>query len=272
VGTSVAFGLHVPYDEYFLNVAAPELSRMWHHPVEFQNLGDIGPTWFKSDLLLNEVVKLKPDAVIYLVVPFDLNRMDFIHTETPKNFMAPPPAKEAGWTWTDLRVEARESRVLIVAQHFLLRDEHFFLRAFENYADPFDVARQPAPPLVEMRFERMNTLVGKLADRMHAAKIPCFMIALPNRVECALISKKICLPHMDAYVFPRRMEVIARENGLDYIDMMPPIQKTPNAESMFYAVDGHPTGSAHALMARTVVEYFGRQSRLFRDKESTTTR
>jgi hypothetical protein len=256
IGTSAAFGLHVPYDEYFANRAAPELSRIWGHPVEFQNLGDVGPDWSDSNIFLNEILSLKPDAVFYIVMPFDLNRMDYIESARPKNFVAPPPAKKTSWTWTDVRLAARASRFLFMEQHFMLRDQNFFLRAFENYADPFDVSRKPTPPLVERRFARMDMLVGRSADRVHAAGIPCFMLAVPNRVEAALISKNIQVPQMDAYIFPRRMEEIAQKHGVGYIDVVPDLRKTLNAEQLFYAVDGHPTGAAHALLASAVVDYF----------------
>jgi hypothetical protein len=261
MGTSIAFGLHVPDDEYFANVARPALERIWHHPVEFQNLGDVGPGWSKSDIVLNEMLALKPDAVIYMAVPFDLNRMDTV-TAPPKNVLGRAAQEEKSLTWTDLRVAAKESRVLIVAQHFMLRDENFFLRAFADYADPLDVSRVPTPPLVEQRFERIDKMIGRLADRTRAAGVPCYMLALPNRVEAALISKNIKLPNMDAYIFPTRMGEIALKHDMGYINTVPELQKTPNAEQLFYAVDGHPAGGAHALMARAVVDYFAHRAPL----------
>jgi hypothetical protein len=256
MGTSIAFGLHVPYEEYFANVAAPELTKLWHHPVEFQNLGDVGPDWSKSDIVLDEMLALKPDAVIYMAVPFDLNRMDTETAPPAKNLLGRAAEEERALTWTDVRVAAKESRVLIVAQHFMLRDENFFLRAFEDYADPLDVSRVPTPPAVEERFQRIDKMIGRLADRTRAAGVPSYMIALPNRVESALISKNIQLPHMDAMIFPTRMGEIARKHDMGYIDTVPELKKTPNAEQLFYAVDGHPAGGAHALMARAVIDYF----------------
>jgi hypothetical protein len=258
MGTSVAFGLHVPDDEYFANVAAPKLAGIWHHPVEFQNMGDAGPDWSHSDIVLNEMLALKPDAVIYMALPFDLNRMDSVNAPRAR-VMSRPAEEEKALTWTDLRVAAKESRAMIMAQHFMLRDENFFLRAFEDYADPLDVSRVPTPPGVEERFARIDKMIGRLADQCRAAGVPSYMIALPNRVESALISKNIRLPNMDAYVFPTRMGEIAYKHGMGYIDVVPELRKTPNAEQLFYAVDGHPAGGAHALMARAVVDYFGRR-------------
>jgi hypothetical protein len=256
MGNSVAYGLDVPYDQYFATRVAPALTRIWERPVEFQNLGGVGPEWSKSDAVLNEMVSLKPDAVFYMLVPFDLVRMDFIQAAQRDRGSALPPARRTFWTWTDVREIVGKSRFLFIAQHYLLRDENFSLRAFQRFADPLDVSREPTPPLLEQRFARMEMMVGKLADRAHAAGVPCYMLAIPNRTEAALMSKNIYVPHMDVYIFPRRMREIAQKHGVEYIDVVPAIEKTRNAEELFYPVDGHPTGAFHELLAGVVVDYF----------------
>jgi hypothetical protein len=257
MGNSVAFGLDVPYDEYYANRAAPELSRIWGQPVEFQNLGGVGPEWSKRDVVLNEMISLKPDAVFYMVMPFDLVRMDRIQSAQPDNAVAAPPAKKTSWTWTDVREIVGESRLLFIAQHFLLlRDENFMLRAFREFADPLDVSRQPTPPLVEQRFARLDMMVGKLAARVHAEGVPCYMIAIPSRMEAALISRHLQVAHMDVYIFTRRMQEIAQKHGVEYIDVVPALQTRPNAEELYYPVDGHPTGLFNELLASVVVNYF----------------
>jgi len=157
---------------------------------------------------------------------------------------------------------ARTSRALIVAQHFMLRDENFFLRAFAHYADPLDVSRVPMPKPVEERFERLDNLIGRLADRTQAARIPSFMIPLPNRIQSDLISKDITIPSMNAYAFPTRMGEIAKKHGMGYIDLVPELKKTRNTARLFYAVDGHPAAGEHSLMARVVVDYFSRRAPL----------
>jgi hypothetical protein len=146
--------------------------------------------------------------------------------------------------------------MLFLAQHFLLQNGDFLVRTFQNFASPLDVSRQPTPPLVEDRIERLDKQVGKLADRAHTAGIPCFMLALPNNVQAALISRNLQVPGMDALTFVRRMRRIADQHGMAYIDVVPEIQKTPTAEHLYYPVDGHPTGAAHAMLAKVVADYF----------------
>jgi hypothetical protein len=83
-----------------------------------------------------------------------------------------------------------------------------------------------------------------------------YMLAVPNRVEAALISGNFSVPQSDPYMFPNRMEKIAQKHGVGYIDVIPYFQNNPNAENLFYAVDGHPTAGVHRLMSSAVVEYF----------------
>lgn len=259
LGTSAAFGLYVPSEDFFANRAEPQLSKLWGHPVEFENLGDIGFDWSKSNVLLNEVRALKPDAVFLLLTPFDLTRMDSLQAYR-KRGSATAESKVSAWTWTQLRVLLRESRACYMAQHFLLRDEKFYFRSFERYADPFDVSRTPSPPLVQERLARMDEMVGRLTRSLDEANIPSYLLALPNRVEAALISRDKQMPDMDAYAFPNRMKEIAERHGMTYIDLVPDFRATPNAERMFYRVDGHPNAEAHALLAHAIVKYFGEQA------------
>ena len=245
IGTSVAFGLYVPYEHYFANVAAPQLRDLWGHPVEFQNMGDLGYDWSREDIVRQQLLALKPDAVLYVLMPADLNHMD--HSQgAQQDDPDSAPMKRPRWTWTDVRLKARESRFLFMAQHFMLRDEKFFLHAYEDYADPYDVSRQPTPPAVERRF----------AECLHAAGVPLYMLAVPNRVEAALISGNFSVPETDPYVFPSRMEKIAQKHEVGYIDVIPYFKNAPNAENLFYAVDGHPTAGVHRLMSSAVVDYF----------------
>jgi hypothetical protein len=261
-GSSAAFGLEVPYDEHFATRAAPELTRILGHRVEFQNMGSVGRDWSRNEMVLDEIMSLKPDAVFYFVMPFDLARMDRLDIlHDPNAAPATAEAMEVG-AWTKVRHALANSRLVYMVQHFLLADESFLLRAVQNYGDPLDVSRVPTPPQTEKRLELLELLVGKLEDRARSRNVPCFMIAIPNRVETALIRSNAQVPHMDPYVFPRRMEAIARRHGVGYIDLLPYLKSAPDATDLYYRVDGHPTGNFHKLLTEALIDYFGKRGAL----------
>jgi hypothetical protein len=262
MGSSAAFGLDVPYDQHFAIRAAPQLAEVFGHPVEFQNLGGIGRDWSKNEMTLDEMLSLNPDAVFFVVMPFDLARMDRLESELPPGSGPVSSVNLKVGTWTKVRHLLANSRFIYMVQHFLLADESFLLRAVQNYGDPLDVSRQPTPPLAEKRFALLDTLVGKMVDRARAAHVPCFMIAIPNRVETAMIRSNAQIPHMDPYIFPLRMQAIAQKHGMGYIDLLPGLKNAPNAEELYYRVDGHPTGSFHELLTHILVEYFRKSDSL----------
>jgi hypothetical protein len=256
MGSSAPFGLDIPYDQHFAIRAAPELAQVLGHPVEFQNLGGIGRDWSKNEMVLDEMLSLKPDAIFFVIMPFDLARMDRLESEQPSGAGPASAAVMKVGLWIRVRHLMANSRAVYMVQHFLLADESFLLRAVQNYGDPLDVSRQPTPPLGEKRFALVDMIVGKLADRAREAGVPCFMIAIPNRVETAMIRSNARIPHMDPYIFPQRMQAIALKHGLAYIDLLPDLKNAPNAAELYYRVDGHPTGSFHELLTRILVGYF----------------
>jgi len=256
MGTSAAFGLEVPYDQHLAIRAAPQLAEVLGHPVEFQNLGGVGRDWSKNEMVLNEMLSLKPDAIFYVVMPFDVARMDALESEQPQGASQVSSAKLNVGAWTKVRHLLANSRVVYMGQHFLLADQSFLLHAVQNYGDPLDVSRQPTPPSGEKRFALLDMIVGKLADRAREAHVPCFMIAIPNRVETAMIRSNAQIPHMNPYIFPQRMQAIAQTHGMAYIDLLAYLRNAPNATDLYYRVDGHPTGSFHELLTRVLVDYF----------------
>lgn len=271
MGTSIAYGLHVPYEALFSTVIAPDLRRILHRSVEFENMGDIEPLWVSSDDTYKEMEALQPDAVFLLVAPFDLARTD----GTPLNGVkagGTPALEAAGLTWTRIRLLLRESRFLFMVQHFMLDDQKFFLRAFENYADPLDPSRSPIPPGGEQRFERMSTRVQHFAEAAHSVGAQAYLLALPNRAQCALISNNVQLPNLDPYIFSNRLKDMADKAAIHYIDLIPRLKKTPKAETLFYAVDGHPSAGAHLLMAQVTVEYFKHCSKTALERFRSSTR
>jgi hypothetical protein len=262
LGSSAAFGLEVPYEQHFANRAAPELAEILGRPVEFQNMAGVGRDWSKNEMVLDEALALKPDAIFYVVMPFDLIRMDRLESEQTSGTGPANAAVMKVGAWVRVRHLISSSRLAYMAQHFLLADESFLLRAVQNYSDPLDVSRQPTPPLAEKRFILFQMIIGKLAVRARAAGVPCFLIAIPNRAETAMIRSNVQLPHMNAYIFPRRMQEIAQKSGVAYIDLLPYLKDAPHAADLYYRVDGHPTGSFHELLSRALADYFRRTGSL----------
>ena len=67
--------------------------------------------------------------------------------------------------------------------------------------------------------------------------------------KAAMISHQINVPGADPYAFPRELKAVGARAGVRVVDTFGRIAAQPHGERLFYAVDGHPTGEAHAIVA-----------------------
>ena len=248
-------GLYVPDDRLFSARSAPALQQILGRPVQFENLGGIGPDFRFQYRFANEIKNLQADGVFFIVVPFDLKRLD----DTP---LWAQQRTHKGRPWffdlSNLAYFGRSSRAFFVAQHFMLRDEDFAIRAFLMKGDPDDFAHVPETPVAEKRLERLGILVQRLSSELRDRGIPLYVIPMPSRLQAALIGRRTALPGVDPLAFPRRVAEIAHGAGAKCIDVIPEFEQTAHPERAFYAVDGHLNAFGNELLARAVVNYFDR--------------
>ena len=187
LGTSIAFGLYVPQDDLFYVRATPGLKNVLKRPVEFENLGMLGPDLGLQDKMIDEVAGLHPDGVFFIIVPFDLKRLD----EKPLWVLQKQEIQKHWFpSLSDLAYLGRSSRAFFVAQHYLLSERDFAVRAFRMKSDPDDAAHVPPTPLSEKRFERLERLVRSLSDGFQRRGIPLYVIPLPSRLQAAIMHAK----------------------------------------------------------------------------------
>jgi hypothetical protein len=253
MGTSIAFGLYVPEEELFTERVAPELSGILGGTVQFENMGSVGPVFPRQYEMVNEVRSLQPDGVFLVLVPYDLKSLDDPSGSNPPLV---GQARRKLPQWSDLAYLARSSRAVFMAQHLLLEDRDFVEHAFVMSAGPDDVTHIPATALTQQRFERLADLFRRLASGLSERGIPLYVVPVPSRLQAVLINANMELPGVDPSAFIRRVGEIARGAGAQFIDIGLELKRAPVAESLFYAVDGHLTGSGHEVVAQSVVNYF----------------
>jgi hypothetical protein len=250
--------LHVPYEEAFFSRAATDLSHMCDRRIDVQNLGVPGSSPAYSDRHVQEALALDPDVVIYLVVPYDLNQQmlpeGLTEPGTPaltSSSAATPPAVSLLNRLEHLVIQ---SRTLLVAQHFVFQNRESFIRAYMMYGDKADYLRQPFTPVWQRRFADIDQTIGDIANRLHAAGVPLMIVAVPSRAEAALLSSPQLPAHVDPFAFGREIQAIASKHGAGYVDLIGPFSRLPNAEHLYYVVDGHVTSEGHKVIAEELVQ------------------
>jgi GDSL-like Lipase/Acylhydrolase family len=263
LGSSVSQGLNVPYEQTYFARIATELSRSCNRPVDVQNLGVPGSSPIYAYRRVREALALKPDVVLYLLAPFDLEqridpkelaaRNDPAHNDPARTGLQAKRAVQL--TLSPMkRLEGTlvESRTVLVAQHFLFQNRDTFLRMYMLYGDKADFLRQPFTPAWQQRFQDLDLIIGDMADRLHAAGVPLVVIPAPSRAEAALLSSPQLPPNVDPSAFGHQIEMIASKHGAVYVDLMAAFRDIPNSESLFYVVDGHATTDGQKVIAQII--------------------
>jgi hypothetical protein len=257
LGSSVAQGLNIPYEQTFATRAARELARATRRDVQIENLGmqNVSPLYCYRRL--NEALALQPDLIVYVITPFDLEQrmepLQLEHRNDPNSVISTPAIQYRPSRLKLLQYQVNESRAVLVAQHFLFSDSDFFLRVFMNYGDKADYLRQPLTPSWQARFSNLNLLVTDMASRLHHAGVPLIVMAVPSRPEAVLASTAHAPPHTDPFAFSRLLQDMTLKAGAKYVNAVEEFSRFPHSEQFFYVVDQHVTPEGHAVLSRALV-------------------
>ena len=253
MGSSIADGFYIPYEKTFLAILENSLTRMCGGPVEIQNVASLQRTPDLQWTLLKEVVGLTPDAVLLVWAPYDL--LSFTPTAPgvalERRGRTAAVAEPSVTAISRLRVLARESRVLSIAQHFMLEHDGYLFRVYQLGRED-DVLRVPMSNAYRERFAGLESELKMMRTRLASESIPLFVVPVPSRIEAALMSDRVELPNVDPWLYLHEMEAIAGRDSVGLIDVFPAFAGTPHAERLFYAVDGHPTSDAQNLIANAI--------------------
>jgi len=258
LGSSVSQGVFVSYPETFPARVAAALQRKCRRTIDIQNLGVPNTSPIYVYRRLNEALSLKPDIVLFVLTPFDLEqRMDPQQLAKRND---PNPAINAPGTTIQLSPYKRlqklftGSRTTYVAQHFLLQNQETFIRLYLLYGDKADFLRQPLTRAWQERFEDLDLIIGDMAQRVRASGSVLLLMPVPSRAEAAVLSYPRTLPRVDPAAFGRHIAQIAQKHHAGYVDLMSEFKQTPHSEDLFYVVDGHVTSEGHALIARGLLQ------------------
>ncbi len=245
LGSSIAQGYLIPYDETFAARAAAQLTQMCGRPVQFQNLASIGYVWNRLAARVDDAIALHPDAAVIVTIPFDLQQ-----TEEP----AEAPEQQSNDVGPLKRLDSlvNNSRAFVVAQHFLFSRPDLYVPLYLQYGDRADFLRPPFTPAWQKRLNDFDHLMAGIADKFHAAGIPIILAYVPQRAQAALLAAHQSPPGVDPWAFDRQIGAIAQKNAIRYADISPDMSHRPDAAALYYPVDGHLSGQGNAILANEI--------------------
>lgn len=257
LGSSIAEGYMIPYHQMLASVMVGALQQAWRKPVEFENLAAEGCPPIYSYRHLREALKLNPDAVVLVVNPWDLEqdvdpKLFAMRDQSLPIDRAPAPIVKLNPV-QQLQAWTHDSRTMLVAQHYLLQNEDTFLKLYVMAGgDHTAFIRYPFDPAWRKRFEITDTLLGEMAERIHAAGVAFLVVAVPERAQVLMVHKRDLPPGIDPFAFTREISKIASRHDILFVDALKAFANAPEPEKLFYVVDGHATPLAHQIMGESI--------------------
>ena len=261
IGSSVAVGVFVPYDQTFPGQAEAELTKVWHRPVEIQDLGrpdcSIGCMFHRVD----EALALKPDLLVLTVSPHDT----FITTPTDvaDRYKPVPPLhgvklEQNRSLLRKLRVSLNTSSTAIAAEHLLFQDSDTYLRLYMNYGDQADYLRLPLSTPWQKRLASAELLLGEIAEKARAKGVPVVLEEMPDEPQISMLLTKKKLGMVSPMAFNARLADIANRHGIAFVDPLDKFRQGANASKDFYVVNGHLNGEGYKHITAALIRTLSR--------------
>ena len=246
IGSSLSEGYMVPYAQTVGASLGQDLTEACHAPVEVQNLGGIG--YFGPILAsrMAEALRLKPDAILLLLSPFDL--------EGELETAAPKPGAQAALEAPEglqhrLFTALKSSRAVLVAQHFLFQNPSVYLPLYLRYGDKADFLRPPFTPNWDARLQTFDALLGDLGHLAHDAHVQLTVGFVPQEAQVALMAGRPIPAGIVPEALPQALDAIAERHGVAFVDTSEALRLQPAPEQLFYQVDGHLSGLGQPVIA-----------------------
>jgi hypothetical protein len=247
IGSSIAEGYLVEYPNTIGARLQANLTEMCGARVEVQNLAALGYGDHRLVLRMEEALALHPNAVLLVVLPFDILDQDRVNTDG--DMPIPLTAR--------LLSIAKRSRMLTVARSILFANNpSLYASLYLHNGDAADFLKPPYSAAWSERLRKFDRLVGELSDHAHAAKIPFALAFVPNQAQVSIAARPADFPKADPEALPDALATIAARHGIFFVDDVKALKSVPDPGSLYYHVDGHPSGKGQPLIALDIAEHY----------------
>jgi hypothetical protein len=261
LGASAAEGYLVPYDETFATRAAKQLTFELGRPVEIQNLGR--EQCYPDCVLrrIDEALALKPDLVLVAVTPIDLDHMD------PSEVANPDKPMPAVVDQVQLRHKldphnplngmqdfVEHSSAGVATLHFLFQNPATFIRMYLLSGEHAGYLRTTLSPVWDGRLKACDIVFAEIAEKARNANVPVALVEVPSFAQASLVSMNSIPSGLDPYAINERLRQISERHGIQFIDVLDAFRHGPEANKLFYVVDGHLNGAGSALVSNALAQ------------------
>jgi hypothetical protein len=251
LGTSISEGYLVEYPDTIAARLEKDLSGLCDAPIQVQNLGSLG--FFGRWMLprMDEALRLKPQALLLLLEPFDIERISDDPPAPAKNTAPENPSLARRMMQT-----VKDSRAVTMAQHFMFRNPAIYLPLYLRYGDKADFMRPPFSPRWQARLQVLDRLIASLSARAEQAHVPFAIAFMPQEAQVGLMAQAQLRPKgVDPMALQKAIAAIAEHRGAQFIDASLALGAQPTPERLYYQADGHPSGPAQRIAAAYIAQH-----------------
>jgi hypothetical protein len=255
VGSSVVNGPGVAYEETFIAQSSRDLSRACGRKIEVHNVG-ANANMLHLYRRTDDALVLDPDLVVLIFGSGDTHAVfdpvELANRDKPAVPTNLPPEMAQTLLHRFLRLIAHDSRAMLVAKHFAYRNPSLTLRAIAVQPQDSDYMMIPPPTAWTKRLADLDLLIGAMADKVRAHKIPFALLTNVGEPQVVLLNAHDPLPGFAPREFERTLSGIAQAHKIPMLDVYDDFAQKPYTE-LFYSADGHPSAEGHAVLSRGFV-------------------
>jgi hypothetical protein len=275
VGSSVAMGSLVAHDKTVAALLPKIISQESRRSVEVYNEGMVTVHPFVLAQRMREVLAAKPDLILWILTPFDIQVEPTSHGSTVPSPDASHFAK-LKLTFKDaftdksflegvrdvclrgiskLSQYTTDTAAGTLVLHLLYHSRNQYLKSYLAGGDEADFLRVKQSRVWNDRLQQFARDAALI--HANAGGVPMLTTLIPNRAQAALISAGEWPQDLDPYLLDKELrEIISRQGGT-YVEISSHLSQIPDAEKYFFPIDGHPNTIGHSifstLLARALV-------------------
>lgn len=247
IGSSLAAGYLVPYEESVSARARESLAALCRLPVDVQNLGAEGNMGVRLTASAEAAAALHPDAIVLVISPTDLVLDNAMDQGGPGAV-----AKHAPSWIQEVKAQLSRSRLLYMESYLLLRNDDNYVPIYRRSGQKADFMRLPLSEDWQARLAHLDRDVARVKAAI-GPDIPLMILFAPDRAQAAMLAA----PHLARGMAPTLLQAEiasrAQAHGAHFADMSPRIPPGTPSSSIYYAMNGHLNGEGHGLLAEALV-------------------
>lgn len=249
IGSSVGAGHFVSYADSLGAQIGDRLTDACHRPVDVQNLAAVQYYLKQIRARATEALKLKPDVLLWVLTPFDIQMGD----TDPPTIMQPAQDGPPPPLLVRLHGMALNSRVFSVMQHLYYEKTSNYVPLFLLNQDKAGFLYRDYTPAWQQRITFLDHITDEIAAEAKAAGVPLVVAFVPQRAQAAMVG--MTEPRtLDPYTLNRIVERKVQSDGGYFVDSTPDLARTGVAGSLFLPLDGHLDGRGHRIVGRAIAD------------------